>query len=160
VRDRVHAFHERGRRRAGDEARFRSSFSAHRAGAPHAPGPGQLAPAGKATDEFTSELAAPEAQAAPQWTRATVPAAARERERGGAPPRAPQLPPAGSALAAHRAVGPQQSPRRCRKSAALVARSLDPPEGATVLGVAARGPVTPRTVPPAPGWSPAGPRSK
>jgi hypothetical protein len=40
----------------------------------------------------------------------------------------------------------------------IVTLSTDPPEGATVLGVDELGPVTPRTFPPAPAWSPDGHR--
>ncbi|HEV2457222.1 MAG TPA: transposase, partial [Ktedonobacterales bacterium] len=64
------------------------------------------------------------------------------------------------ALAPHAALGDQQGSRVCPKRARIVARSTDPPEGATVVCVDERGPVTPRNFPPAPGWSPDGHRSK
>ena len=44
--------------------------------------------------------------------------------------------------------------------APIVALYPQPPEGATVLRVDERGPVPPRNVPPAPGWSPTGHRLK
>ena len=46
------------------------------------------------------------------------------------------------------------------KRTPIVALYTDPPEGATVLCVDELGPVTPRTFPPAPGWSPDGHRIK
>src|SRR4030095_16911705 len=44
--------------------------------------------------------------------------------------------------------------------AAVSACQTDPPEGATTICVDELGPVTPRTFPPAPGWSPDGHRIK
>ncbi|CCF85354.1 transposase [Nitrolancea hollandica Lb] len=48
----------------------------------------------------------------------------------------------------------------CPKRARIVARSTAPPEGATILCLDELGPVSPRTFPPAPGWSPDGHRIK
>src|SRR5258707_917721 len=79
---------------------------------------------------------------------------------GGAQPAA--LHPAGrrGALAPHAAVGHEHRSRVRPKRTQIVALSTAPPEGATVVCVDELGPVTPRTFPPAPGWSPDGHRIK
>ena len=57
------------------------------------------------------------------------------------------------ALAADAAVGDEHRSGLCPKRTQIVTLYTDPPEGATILCVDELGPVTPRTFPPAPGWS-------
>ena len=64
------------------------------------------------------------------------------------------------ALATHATMGDKQRPRVCPKRTRIVTLYTDPPEGATILCVDELGPVTPRTFPPAPGWSGDGHRIK
>jgi hypothetical protein len=54
----------------------------------------------------------------------------------------------------------KQSHRLRPSRTAVVAGSTDPPDGTTTLCLDERGPVVPRTFPPAPGWSPTGHRIK
>src|SRR5258708_25052547 len=83
----------------------------------------------------------------PNWTQ---PGAAHLAHRRGA-------------LAAHPHLGQQHGhggPGLCPTRTAVVAGYTDPPEGATTLCRDELGPVTPRALPPAPGWSPNGHRIK
>jgi DDE superfamily endonuclease len=64
------------------------------------------------------------------------------------------------ALATPPHLGAQQRPGRRPTRTAVVACCTAPAEGATTLGLDERGPVVPRTFPPAPGWSPNGHRIK
>ena len=64
------------------------------------------------------------------------------------------------ALATHAAMGDKQRSRVCPKRTRIVTLYTAPPEGATILCVDELGPVTPRTFPPAPGWSGDGHRIK
>lgn len=57
-------------------------------------------------------------------------------------------------------VGDQHRPRVCPKRTRIVTLYTEPPAGATVLCLDEFGPVTPRTFPPPPGWSPDGHRIK
>ena len=53
-------------------------------------------------------------------------------------------------------LGREHRPGVCPKRARIVARSTDPPERTTILCLDELGPVSPRTFPLAPGWSPDG----
>ena len=57
-------------------------------------------------------------------------------------------------------LGGEYGSRVYPKRARIVALYTEPPEGATVLCLDELGPVSPRTFPPAPGWSPDGRRLK
>ena len=62
-------------------------------------------------------------------------------------------------MAAAAQLGDAHRPGLLPTRTAVVARSTDPPVGATTVCVDELGPVIPRTFPPAPGWSPDGHRS-
>src|SRR5260370_14387830 len=79
---------------------------------------------------------------------------------GGAQPAALHPAPRRGALAHDPPVGHQHRSRVRPKRTQIVALSTAPPEGATVVCVDELGPVTPRTFPPAPRWSPDGHRIK
>jgi len=57
-------------------------------------------------------------------------------------------------------VGHEHGSGLCPKRTQIVTLDTDPPKGATILCVDELGPVTPRTFPPAPGWSGDGHRIK
>jgi hypothetical protein len=57
-------------------------------------------------------------------------------------------------------VGTESRPRVCPKRARIVELYTDPPPNSTVICVDELGAVTPRTYPPAPGWSKDGHRIK
>ncbi len=164
VRDRLHAFNERGLDGLGMP--------------PGSGRPPRLTPLerrtilalvkrpppGKPTYALTGELAAPNPAGEPEWTRDTLTAAAQQRglqvarshvrrlfRRAGVRWRRTRR----WATSTDPACAPRV-PTRTR----LVALSTAPPEGATVVCVDELGPVTPRNFPPAPGWSPDGHRSK
>jgi DDE superfamily endonuclease len=82
------------------------------------------------------------------------------RQPGGAQPGAAHPVGRAGALAAHAPVGHERRSGFCPKRTQIVARSTDPPAGATVRCVDELGPVPPRTFPPAPGWSADGHRIK
>lgn len=63
-------------------------------------------------------------------------------------------------MAASPHVGREHRSGVCPKRARIVALYTNPPEGATILCLDELGPVSPRTFPPAPGWSPDGHRIK
>jgi len=64
------------------------------------------------------------------------------------------------ALAGYPLVGAQHRSRFRPKRSTVVALYTTPPQGATTICVDELGPVTPRTFPPSPGWSPDGHRIK
>ena len=163
VRDRLHAFNDRGvdglgiKPGSGRKPRLtqleRSTILALV----------KRPPPGKPTYERTGERAAPDPQAErrarvdPGYVDGGRPGT---RRPGGAQPGAPHLPPRGGALAPDAAVGQEQGSRFRPKRTRIVALYTAPPAGATVVCVDELGPVTPRNFPPAPGWSVDGHRIK
>jgi len=148
VRERIQAFNERGvdglgikpgsgRRPRLNEAE-RSVIIALARSTP----PGKLVP-----ERDSGELVAAVEAGAGEWTLDTLTEAAHPVGRRGA-------------LASHAPVGDEHGPRVCPKRTRIVTLYTDPPEGATILCVDELGPVTPRTFPPAPGWSADGHRIK
>ncbi len=115
-------------------------------------------PPGKPTYELTGELAAPDPEAASEWTLDTLTAVAREQgDSGGAQPDTTYLPARGRAVASDTALGDQQGSRFRPQSptrARIVALYTAPPPEETVLCVDELGLVTPRT----PAHLPARPR--
>src|SRR5260370_37605900 len=79
---------------------------------------------------------------------------------GGAQPAALHPAPRRGALAQDLHVGHEHRSRGSPKRTPIGAIDTDPPEGTTVVCVDELGPVTPRTFPPAPGWSSDGHRIK
>jgi transposase len=133
VRERLHAFNDRGldglgvQPGAGRKPRLTEGERSTILALVHLP------PPGKPTDELTGELAAPDPEAAPEWTLDTLTAAARAsglqvaRSHVRRIFRTEGLRWRRTRLSRH-----QQRPRLRPNSAAIVARSTTPPEEATV----------------------------
>src|SRR5258707_1978531 len=162
VRERFHAFNERGleglgmRPGGGRKPRLTELERSTILGLVKTTPPGK--PGYARTGEF--EAADERGEAPAEWTLDTLTAAARARHPGGAPPGTLHLPARRRALAPHASLGHEHGCGLRPKRAQIVALYTDPPAGATVLCLDELGPVTPRAFPPAPGWSADGHRIK